>query len=116
MAIPVKNLTVSITMVVSIVLAMGTTIFNMMQDSNDKSIIQLKEDITELKDGNVVLHRRITDVSERQRSLETNLAGYNAKLDIVQINISEIKSDIKDLSRIDFATAIRSALRDLNKE
>lgn len=127
MAVSVQKLAFPATMVVTVVMALGTTIFNLMEKSDeqamnalkkshDTAIAELNEEIDELKGSDTVLHQRISSVSERQRSLETNLAGYNATLTTVQRDLSEIKADIKELSRVDFSAALRNALRDLNSE
>ena len=98
-----KSITVNITVVIALIMSLSTTAFNVWNDGKDQQIADLKQEIVDIKAeqtrSNEVLHRRISDNSTKINSLEINLAGWNATLVKVESDLSEVKSDIKELVR-----------------
>lgn len=97
--IPIKSLTISATLAVTVLMSLGTTIFNLYDKSSEQKISELHREIEDLKQQNSILHRRISENSNTINTLQVNLAGYNAILSIVQTDVSEIKRDIKEIIR-----------------
>jgi uncharacterized protein HemX len=99
-----KNITVNLTIVISVVLALGTTIINLYKQGNEQRFTELESKITsleeELEDNNRILHTRISENGSEINSLQINLAGYNANLQTLRSDVSEIKTDIKELIRM----------------
>jgi peptidoglycan hydrolase CwlO-like protein len=96
---PLKNITISATLLVTVLASIGTTVFNLYDKGNNQKFEAYDKEIKDLTDQISVLHRRISETSNSITSLQINLAGYNALLTVVQTDISEIKSDIKEMIR-----------------
>lgn len=98
-----KNLTVSITVVISVIMALGTTIVNLYDKGTESRFETIEKKIEHIDSAHnedvSVLHRRLTDNKTEINALQINLAGYNANLTRLSQDVSEIKTDLKELIR-----------------
>lgn len=122
-----KTISVNITVVIAVIISLGTTIFNLYDSNSDERYDGLVADIEAVESDHSnavsILHQRISslkseldDLESEYNALKTNVAVYNANIMNLQSDISEIKSDLKSLSETDISTAIKNALRSWNED